>query len=579
MGNQEAKQKKAAAASGNGSYPSLDEGWREGGGDTTKKGGKKLHSKHGGKGAGSGGGGGGGMHGTGPGKKKNKSESKSSVFSIRKRKGNLKGKEDTCSSVTGSKEDVLASQHDELDSTKTPDLSADELGQSDTEAAFPEKKKKPEQGPKDGNAGEQKQEVRRKASTAATSPTEDGGQKGGSSGSDTDIYSFHSAADHEDLLADIQLAIRLQHQQQHGGVHSIVEAQRGGERDLSCGGGEERRKQSNGVVKLTPPEVLDLTPELELGSDALSFLETGTLSGSVKHTDQPPTLHLPFHTEVHKRREEKEEEVEHPELNGKGQRERERETEASLCVATGTKDQHAWVQQPPLTDISMATAGGRGAAVSPVAMTTSGNSFPDLTFDSIGKSPGEEEKAGSETGQEDEREPEVDVDLSPPPADSHNKSSEHTEELSSGTVFEEGEVQLGSGTSAESLEDCLSAGSEFNQSAANSTGASPSNQHCRRSSVCFSPLLPQESPTLAKRLLRSTHSSTSSSPVVKPYPPIFPSYIKTTTRQLSSPGQSPALSPSHSPLSPRRAHHTLHRYLWCSSMLTMMLKPLLLFYL
>lgn len=569
MGNQEAKQKKAAAASGNGSYPSLDEGWREGGGDMVKKGGKKL-GKHGGKGAGSSGGGGGGVHGTGPGKKKNKSETKSSVFSIRKRKGNLKGKGDACSSVTGSKEDVLASQHDELESTKTPEMSADELGQSDTEAAFPEKKKELEhggKGGKGGNGGEQKQEMQRKASTAATSPTEDGGQKGGSSGSDTDIYSFHSAADHEDLLADIQLAIRLQHQQQHGGVNSIADAQKGGDRNLSWGGGEGRRKQSNGVVKLTPPEVLDLTPELELGSDALSFLEMGTLSGSVKHMDQPATLHIPLPTEVHETREGKEkEEVEHPKLNGKGQRERERE--ASLCVATGTKDQHAWLQQPPHTAITMATAGG--AAVSPVTMTTSGNSLPDLPFDSSGKTPGEEEEAGGENQQEDEGDPKAD-DVSPPTADSHNKSPEPTERLISGTVFEEGEGQLDSGTSAESLEDCLSAGSKSNHSAAASTSVSPSSQQCRRTSVCFTPLPPQESPTLAKRLLRSTHSS--SSPVVKPYPPIFPSYIKTTTRQLSSPGQSPALSPSHSPLSPRRAH--LHRYTCCCSMLIMKLYMML----
>ncbi|XP_059180708.1 formin-2 [Centropristis striata] len=541
MGNQEAKQKKAAAASGNGSYPSLDEGWREGGGDTTKKGGKKHHGKHGGKGAGSGGGGG-GMHGTGPGKKKNKSESKSSVFSIRKRKGNLKGKGDACSSVTGSKEDVLISQHDELDSTKTPEMSADELGQSDTEV---EKKKKPEPGTKDKDGPQRKQEMQRKTSTAATSPAEDGVQKGGSSGSDTDIYSFHSAADHEDLLADIQLAIRLQHQQ-HGGVNSIVEAPGGGVKDLSWAGGEGRRKQSNGLVKLTPPEVLDLTPELELGSDALSFLETGTLPGSVKHADQSPTPHPPLHSEVQDRREEKEEEgLEHPEQG---------EKEVSLCVATGTKDQHAWVQQPPDTAITMATAGGE--AVSPVPMTTGFNSFPDLTFDSAGKSPGDEVEAGGEG--EDAGQSEVDVDLSPP-SNSHNRSLEPTEGGTSGTVFEEGEGQLGSATSAESLEDCLSAGSEPNHSAAASTSASPSNQECRRSSVCFTPLLPQESPTLAKRLLRSTQSCSSSVPVVKPYPPIFPSYIKTTTRQLSSPGHSPALSPSHSPLSPRRAHHHLHR--------------------
>lgn len=554
MGNQEAKQRKAAAASGNGSYPSLDEGWREGGGDLAKKGGKKLHGKHGGKGAGINGGGG-GVHGTGPGKKKNKSESKSSVFSIRKRKGNLKGKGDACSSVTGSKEDVLASQHDELDSTKTPELSADELGHSDTEAAFPENKKKPERGKKDGGGGEQRQEMQRKASTAATSPTEDGGQKGGSSGSDTDIYSFHSAADHEDLLADIQLAIRLQHQQQHVGVNSIMEAQGERERDLGWGGREGKAKQSNGVVKLTPPEVLDLIPELELGSDALSFLETEKLSGSLKHMEQPPTPHSPFHTEVGERRQE--EEVGHLGLHEKGQSERARE--ASLCVATGIKDQHAWVQHPPHTAITMATE--EGAAVSPVTVTTTGNSFSSHMFDSAGKTPGdkkEEGDTGGESPQVEERYPGVDVDLSLPPAVSHNRSPEATEGLSSGTLFEEGEGQLGSGTSAESLEDCLS--SELSQSA----NASISSRQCRAGSVCFSPLPPQDSPTMIKRLLRSSHSS--SSPVVKPYPPIFPSYIKTTTRQLSSPGHSPALSPSHSPLSPRRAHHHLHRYLWCCCM-------------
>ncbi|KAF3851731.1 hypothetical protein F7725_005086, partial [Dissostichus mawsoni] len=498
MGNQEAKQKRAAAASGNGSYPSLDEGWREGGGDTTKKGGKKPHSKHGGKGAGSGGGGG-GMHGTGPGKKKNKSESKSSVFSIRKRKGNLKGRGDVRTFYSPNMRSW----------TPKPDLSADELGQSDTEV---EKKKKPEPGKK---KEEPKQEVQRKASTAATSPAEDGGPKGGSSGRPRGSASRHPAG----YQAPVPTAA--------WGVYPTLDAQGPGEKDLSLRGGEGRRK-SNGGVKGTPPEVIDLTPELEPGSDALSFLETGTVSSSVKLTEQTP--HPPSPTEVHERREE-EGGLEHPELNGNGQRER----EAPLCVATGTKEQHDWVQEPPHTTITMATT--RGATVSPVSMTIS---FTDLTFDSA-ETPGE--RAGGEG--EEEMDPGVEVDLSPPPADPPENV------LSSGVVFEEGEGLLGSGTSAESLEDCLSAGS----------AAPPSNQQCRKSSVCFTPLPPKESPTLARHLLRSTHSSTSSSPVVKPYPPIFPSYIKTTTRQLSSPGHSPALSPSHSPLSPRRAHHHLHRYL------------------
>ncbi len=540
MGNQEAKQKKAAAASGCGSYPSLAEGWREGGGDS-KKGAKKI-SRHGGKGTGSTGeGGGGGMQGTAPAKKKNKAESKSSVFSIRKKKGNLKGKGDACSSGTGSKEDVLACQHGELDSTKSPEISADELGQSDTEAAFSEKKTNVGQGRKDANGRQQKPETQRKASTAAASPTEDGGQKGGSSGSDTDIYSFHSAAEHEDLLADIQLAIRLQHQQQHRDVNFSVEAQKSGEKDLIVGESDGRMKQSNGVVKLTPIDTL--SPELELGSDALSFLESETLSCSFKHMELPPKQH----TEEQERREEEE----HLELNGKGQSEE--QGEASPFI--DTKDQYALPKQPSCTAITMDTA-GRGA-VYPVTMTTSGNSYSDFAFDSHGETPGGLEEAAGH------REPEGSEDLHRPSADHHKTTPEPPEVLSTGSTFDEDEGQLDFCTSAESLEDCLSAGSKFTHCPAASSTSFPSDPQCRRSSVCFTPPPPHQSPTTAKRLLRSNQSPSSSSPVVKPYPPIFPSYIKTTTRQLSSPAQSPALSPSHSPLSPRRDHRHPHRYLYC----------------
>uniref|UniRef100_A0A8C1ZWR5 Formin 2 n=1 Tax=Cyprinus carpio TaxID=7962 RepID=A0A8C1ZWR5_CYPCA len=109
------------------------------------------------------------------GKKKNKSD-RSSVFPhIRKRKNQSKAK----SFLSGSKEDASL---DELDSApslcnKTPDLSGDELGHSDAEPEHP-----------------RPQEEKKKVA---------------SSGSDTDMYSFHSAAEQEDLLADIQQAIRL----------------------------------------------------------------------------------------------------------------------------------------------------------------------------------------------------------------------------------------------------------------------------------------------------------------------------------------------------------------------------------
>ncbi|KAM9716138.1 LOW QUALITY PROTEIN: formin-2 [Menidia menidia] len=508
MGNQEAKQKRAAATSGNGSYPSLEDGWREGGGDVTKKEGKKLHGKHGGKGAGAGGGGG-GAHGTGTGKKKNKSESKASVFSIRKRKNNLRGKGDPCSSVTGSKEDVLTPQSQDLDTLRACDPSADGPGGG--------------QEPRPGAE-------HREAPPAAASPTEGGGQRGGSSGSDTDIYSFHSAADHEDLLADIQLAIRLQQQHtggvsaglgHNGGVSSVLEHNGGVSSVLEAKaeGGGQRQADRNGLVKLTPPEMLALTPpdaraltppdalaltppdaraltpELELGSDALSFIEPQSSRGSEQHTDTPPRPHPSIQAEVQGRG------------GGPG-------------------------------------GGGGPALPAPLksCLTAPGEVQVWLRSE-------EENPSRRRTWDQSQETPDPPPpDPGPPPPDPAAESPE----APVWPVAEEQDGRLDWCTSAESLEDCLSAGSE----PAPPTPPPP-RQQSRRSSIHLPPIS-QESPRRAKELLRSAHCS---GPAVKPYPPIFPSYIKTTTRQLSSPGHSPALSPSHSPLSPRRSQHHLHRTL------------------
>ncbi|KAF1643880.1 Formin-2, partial [Eudyptes chrysocome] len=139
-------------------------------------------------------------------KKKGKSDSRASVFSnLRIRKNLSKAKDGNSSS----REDVLESQAlqaGELDSThsivtKTPDISisADEGGLSDT----------------DGEHFEIRNET-----VPAAAETQDGQRT--SSGSDTDIYSFHSATEQEDLLSDIQQAIRLQ-QQQQGAINTGTE--------------------------------------------------------------------------------------------------------------------------------------------------------------------------------------------------------------------------------------------------------------------------------------------------------------------------------------------------------------------
>ncbi|XP_010070848.1 PREDICTED: formin-2, partial [Pterocles gutturalis] len=187
MGNQDGKLKKNAG--------DVHEGGEDASGPKDTDGTKKVSGSRRGL----------GKHGKGSesGKKKGKSDSRASVFSnLRIRKNLSKAKDGNSSS----REDVLESQAlqaGELDSThsvvtKTPDISisADEGGLSDTDVEH--------------------FEIRNETVPAAAE-TQDGQRT--SSGSDTDIYSFHSATEQEDLLSDIQQAIRLQQQQQQGAIN------------------------------------------------------------------------------------------------------------------------------------------------------------------------------------------------------------------------------------------------------------------------------------------------------------------------------------------------------------------------
>ncbi|XP_048213702.1 formin-2 [Perognathus longimembris pacificus] len=212
MGNQDGKLKRSAGDAsheGGGGGGGAEDAVRPRDAETTKKGSgsKKALGRHGK--------GGGGSSGE-SGKKRSKSDSRASVFSnlrIRKNLSKAKGASD-------SREDVLDSQAlpvGELDSaqslvTKTPDLSlsAEETGLSDTECADPFEVTRLG-SPRPAQARVGVQAVAEDLETAAG--TQDGQRT--SSGSDTDIYSFHSATEQEDLLSDIQQAIRLQHQQQH----------------------------------------------------------------------------------------------------------------------------------------------------------------------------------------------------------------------------------------------------------------------------------------------------------------------------------------------------------------------------
>ncbi|XP_066461504.1 formin-2 [Eleutherodactylus coqui] len=183
MGNQDGKLKRTADVRDRADCRPED-------GENVRKGGRKSHGKH----------------SELQGKKRGKSESRSSVFSNLRIRRNLSRSKDgtTC----GSNDDVLGGQHlqtDEIGSThsaatKTPEISisADEGGLSDTDAEHTH--------------------INRSLEAAASHEIQEGQKT--SSGSDTDIYSFHSATEQDDLLFDIQMAIKMQFSQdgtQEGG--------------------------------------------------------------------------------------------------------------------------------------------------------------------------------------------------------------------------------------------------------------------------------------------------------------------------------------------------------------------------
>ncbi|XP_030052246.1 formin-2 [Microcaecilia unicolor] len=415
MGNQDGKQKKPTG--------DVQEGREAASGprdpDTTKRtGGKRTLGKR----------------AEGAGRKKGKSDSKaSSVFSnLRIRKSLSKAKDGTNSS----KEDVLESQAlqtEELDSvnsvtTKTPDISisADEGGLSDTDA--------------------EPFEITHETRT-------DAGERQGqrtSSGSETDIYSFHSATEQEDLLSDIQHAIRLQHQQE--AINMRVEQQH-----------------------VTKPGDKHMANSVEppLHTEQLIVSEPSSDKESSPDTEQA----------------------------------------YSLCVSEIRANASTEDIKSELGDVDLALHLAQE---------------PRLSAEKLKDLATELNIEGNENCPERRNDVLTDSPLHVCTTDSGAKSSQSQCAGTDGAIKNEG-----------------------SDSAAGTQGVDYNEQnHQDVFSYEFKNGTPTpgwiESPKLFKY-------PCSSSPIaVKPYPLINPCYIKTTTRQLSSPNHSPSGSPSQSPRCPRR---------------------------
>uniref|UniRef100_A0A6J0T6J9 Formin-2 n=1 Tax=Pogona vitticeps TaxID=103695 RepID=A0A6J0T6J9_9SAUR len=388
-----------------------------------------------------------GRHGKGSesGKKKGKSESRASVFSnLRIRKNLSKAKDGNSSS----REDVLESQAlqtGELDSahsilTKTPDISisADEGGLSDTDVEHFE------------NTNETR--------PAAAEPQD--GQRT-SSGSDTDIYSFHSATEQEDLLSDIQQAIRLQLQQQQQGAINVGTEQHGPKTmDLHMANSQAAPLDFERFLSFSSEK--DSSPETEQPFSAKSEI-----------TDYIPADNI-------------ESEVKGV-TNGMGH--------SCSSVFDGQEE----ARQLP-GDQEQPASGPKDLSTPDGALLEKGTPQSHSVFD-FPSPVGESETEGmavefAVTEREDD-------------------------------IMDTGHTQVEDEAKEEKREMSASRGALDDEFA----------------------------PEMKNGILSSEDVSstpTHSSKCLKPYPPINPCYIKTTTRQLSSPNHSPCLSPSQSPLFKRR---------------------------
>ncbi|XP_030412837.1 formin-2 isoform X3 [Gopherus evgoodei] len=389
-------------------------------------------------------------------KKKGKSDSKASVFSnLRIRKNLSKAKDGTSSS----REDVLESQAlhtGELDSAhsivnKTPDISisADEAGLSDTDVEH--------------------FEITNETRPAAAEAQD--GQRT-SSGSDTDIYSFHSATEQEDLLSDIQQAIRLQ--QQQGAINIGTEEHVTKTMDSHMANSQAAPLDLERFLSVTSSDK-ESSPETEQAVSAISEITenipVSEIESELKDTANVTGYagnHL-FETQEHKLWAAEQEHL-----------------EAGVnAVASELKD------YPHLN----------------VAVTENGSHSESSVFHFLFPAADSETKI-SEVQAVDFPGSERDDNFS-------DAGHDHAAET------QEGKCSLSA--SQEALESDVSIEMKNGTLSSGEIVGSP-----QLSSRCFKPYL------------------------------INPCYIKTTTRQLSSPNQSPSLSPSQSPLFKRR-HESFQR--------------------
>ncbi|XP_053366029.1 formin-2 [Clarias gariepinus] len=342
---------------------------------------------------------------------------------------------------------------------------------------------------------EKSEHVPRSGQPSVDMGMEDGIKDSSNSGSETDLCSFHSASENQDMLTDIQKTIGLQQWCKGAGEQKCPDV----------GTPEMIQDLEIGVKSKDQPQI-DLTLMESLSStadaDSENIPRSFQCSGGTKI----------FHNHV----------VTHA-----------TKTESDFDIQTSVM-----TSAKPETSQNNQTNLSKGTSIASIQDTlTTSTSFESadehLEEDSSSSCPIEEDLQGNITLSQ-----------------SLNISSSCNEQLTGpGTTVRQ--VTFMSQKSVSTVDLIMTSDEEHNVFMDGTRHSSSTQKRRKSTGTSITPWLSESIVDPGSQPHRTL------SPGVKPYPTIHPSYVKTTTRQLSSPPQSPYATPAENPMRLRKLSQDL----------------------
>lgn len=351
---------------------------------------------------------------------------------------------------------------------------------------------------------------------------EDGMRKSSRSDSDTDFCSFHSASEDQDMLADIQRTIRLkQWDNDVGGERWTEEGKPESIQDLDitvkCK--DEPQEDKTAGVSLSLAEEADVLHMAPSSFANFGDGKTETMTSCSENRPRSLSVQSPGGAKI----------LHNP----------------TVAPVTGSSFH---IQNTTMTitrtESSQSIQGN-------LSKGTSSLSIQDTSTTSMSYESAEEHlEESSSLSSPIEEDPQANWSLT----QSLNISPDSIEQLTDLRIDSETmvrQVTFMPQKSVSTVDFIMAPGEEHDVFMEDTRPSSPSQKRRKSTGTSLTSWLSESIVDPGSQPCRSL------SPGVKPYPTIQPSYVKTTTRQLSSPPHSPHATPALSPIGPRKLSQDL----------------------